>query len=160
VQEIFISYSSKHRDLTRELAAALEAQYGEGAVWWDHALESRGSYAAQIRAALEASRVVVVIWTDEAAVSDWVYSEAQHGLSTGKLVNVRPADVSFRGIPQPFDIHHIDDAADHARILATIAKVWNGTPIPTRMPLHEIWYRQQGEHLLEPKQAALPQDVA
>jgi len=160
VHEIFISYSSRHRDVTRELAAALEAQHGEGAVWWDQALESRGSYAAQISAALEASRVVVVIWTDEAALSDWVYSEAQHGRATSKLVNVRPAGVRFSGIPQPFNIHHIDDADDHERILSTVAKVWNGTPIATRVPLHEIWYRQQGKRLLEPKQAALPTDVA
>ncbi len=48
VHEIFISYSSKHRELTRELAAAIEAQYGAGSVWWDHALESRASYATQI----------------------------------------------------------------------------------------------------------------
>jgi len=39
VHHIFISYSSKHRDLTRALAAAIDAQYGAGSVWWDHALE-------------------------------------------------------------------------------------------------------------------------
>ena len=72
-------------------------------------------------------------------VSDWVYAEAARALAAGKLVNVRPADMSFRDIPEPFNIHHIDDAEDHDRILATIAKVWHGTPIPTRVPLHEIY---------------------
>ena len=38
--EIFIGYSSKHRELTRALPAAIEAQYGVGSVWWDQALES------------------------------------------------------------------------------------------------------------------------
>ena len=57
MHSIFISYSSKHRELTRELAAAIEAQYGEGSVWWDHALESRASYSDQIKAALEEQRV-------------------------------------------------------------------------------------------------------
>ena len=110
MHEIFISYSSKHRDLTRELAAVLEAQYGAGSVWWDKELEARAAYATQIRAALEQARVVVVIWTAGAMVSDYVYAEAVRALESGKLVNVRPADMSFRDIPEPFNIHHIDDA--------------------------------------------------
>ena len=156
MHEIFISYSSKHRDLTRELAAALEQQYGAGSVWWDKDLELRASYATQIRAALEQSRVVVVIWTAGAMVSDYVYAEAQRALESGKLVNVRPRDMSFRDIPEPFNIHHIDEAEDHARILGTVAKVWSGTPIPTRVPLHEIWYRQHGHRLVDPKREPLP----
>lgn len=158
MQPIFISYSSRHRDLTRALAAVLEAQYGEGSVWWDKDLESRAAYAPQIRAALDQARVVVVIWTAGAMVSDYVYAEAQRALEQGKLVNVRPADVGFRGIPEPFNIHHIDAAEDHARILATVAKVMQGTPIPTRVPLHEFWFRQHGRPLIDPKQAKLPPD--
>ena len=81
-------------------------------------------------------------------------------LESGKLVNVRPADMSFRDIPEPFNIHHIDDAEDHERILATVAKVWNGTPIPTRVPLHEIYFRQHGPRLIDPKQEPLPPNAA
>ena len=33
VKPIFISYSSKHRDLTRALAGVIEEQYGAGSVW-------------------------------------------------------------------------------------------------------------------------------
>ena len=159
MHEIFISYSSKHRLLTAELAAVLEEQYGAGSVWWDTELEARAAYATQIRAALEKSRVVVVIWTDGAMVSDYVYAEAQRALESGKLVNVRPRDTSFRDVPEPFNIHHIDEAEDHARILATVAKVWNGAPIPTRVPLHEIYFRQHGHRLLDPKQKKLPRDL-
>ena len=47
--QVFISYSTKHRDLTRQLAAVIE---GQGyTVWWDEAIESWGSLEAQIRAA-------------------------------------------------------------------------------------------------------------
>src|SRR5215831_18549786 len=158
VKPIFISYSSKHRDLTRHLAAAIEAQYGPGSVWWDHELESRASYSEQIRAALEQARVVMVIWTAGAMVSDYVYAEAVRAQAQGKLVNVRPADMSFRDIPEPFNIHHIDEAEDHARILATIAKVMAGTPIPTRIPLHELYFRQHGHRLIDPKQSTLARD--
>ena len=156
MHEIFISYSSLHRDLTRGLVTVLEAQYGAGSVWWDHELEARTSYATQIRAALERSRVVVVIWTAGAWTSDYVYAEAQRALESGKLVNVRPRELSFRAIPEPFNIHHIDAAEDHDAILATVAKVWHGVPIPTRVPLHEIWYRQHGRRLLDPRQDRLP----
>jgi len=76
MQPIFISYSSRHRDLTRELAEVIEAQYGAGSVWWDHALESRASYSEQIKAVLEKARVVVVIWTAGAMVSDYVKSRS------------------------------------------------------------------------------------
>ena len=118
MHEIFISYSSKHRSLTRALAAAIEGQYGVGSVWWDYELESRASYPVQIKAALERARIVVVIWTADAVASDYVYAEAIRGLEAGKLVNVRPGDVSLRDIPEPFNIHQIDDAEDHPRNLS------------------------------------------
>lgn len=54
---VFISYSSRHRDLTAALAALL---IKEGySVWWDHNLESWGSYQKQIDAALQAASVDV-----------------------------------------------------------------------------------------------------
>jgi hypothetical protein len=97
VAQIFISYSSRHRELTRALAAAIEAQYGAGSVWWDRELESRASYSEQIKAALEGARVVVVIWTAGAMISEYVYAEAVTAQSQGKLVNVRPVDMSPPG---------------------------------------------------------------
>ena len=43
-----------------------------------------------------AARVVVVIWTTDAAVSRWVYAEASRATQLRKLVNVRPADARGR----------------------------------------------------------------
>ncbi|MFZ1108418.1 MAG: tetratricopeptide repeat protein [Rhodomicrobium sp.] len=158
MHEIFISYSSKHRELTRELAAAIEAQYGAGSVWWDHELESRASYQEQIRAALDAARVAVVLWTEGAAISNWVYAEAIRAFEQNKLVNVRAPDMSFAAIPEPFNIHHMDEADDRDGILATIGKIWNGVPIPTRAPLDELYFRHHGRRLIEPKQDKLSPD--
>ncbi|MFM9941237.1 MAG: tetratricopeptide repeat protein [Hyphomicrobiaceae bacterium] len=157
-REIFISYSSKHRDLTRQLAADIEAQYGAGAVWWDHALESRAAYAQQIKAALEEARVIVIVWTAGAMISDYVYAEAVRAQEGNKLVNVRPVDMAFRDVPEPFNIYHIDDAEDRDRVLATIAKVMGGTPIPTRVPLHELYFRQHGHRIIDPKRRPLAHD--
>lgn len=159
MHDVFISYSSRHRELTRTLAAAIEQQYGHLSVWWDHALEARSSYATQIRAALEASRVVVVVWTADALVSDYVYAEAVRAHQAHKLVNVRPSDTDFSLIPEPFNIHHVEDVASTERILRAIASVMAGRPLPTRVPLHELYWRQHGQRLLDTEQQALPADV-
>lgn len=87
MHSVFISYSSKHRDLTERLAEVIEAQYGQGSVWWDHELESRGTYSSQIAAALEKARVVV-LWTARASASDYVYAEVNSAKDLGKLVTV------------------------------------------------------------------------
>jgi len=157
--EIFISYSSKHRDLTRDLAAAIEVQHGAGSVWWDHALEARGPYATQIRAALDAARVVVVIWSAGAQVSEYVYAEAVVAHAAHKLVNVRPTNTAFAQIPEPFNIHHIEDLGATERILSAIAGVMAGRPVATAIPLHELYFRQYGQRLVDAKQSALPADV-
>ena len=78
---VFLSYSSRHRELTRELAAAIAADGYD--VWWDHVLESWGSCQKQICAALDAARVVVVIWSEGAKASDYVYAEARRPTTTG-----------------------------------------------------------------------------
>jgi tetratricopeptide (TPR) repeat protein len=155
MHEIFISYSSRHRELTQQIAATLETQYGPGSVWWDHELEARGPYNAQIRAVLDAARVVVVLWTQDATVSDYVYAEAVRAHEQHKLVNVRPSETSFRQIPEPLNIHHVEEAGDTARILRSVAGVMQGRPLPTRVPLHEIYWRQHGERIVDARQECL-----
>ncbi|NRF67267.1 toll/interleukin-1 receptor domain-containing protein [Aquincola sp. S2] len=159
MHEVFISYSSRHRELTRHLAEAIERQYGPGSVWWDQELEARSSYAKQIRAALERSRVVVVVWTAGALVSDYVYAEATLAFAAHKLVNVRPDEIHFRQIPEPFNIHHVEDASATERILHAIGRTLAGTPLPTRLPLHELYWRQHGQRLLDTKQGSLSADL-
>src|SRR5215475_3064679 len=69
----------RHRyrqELVPPCRPAVEAQYGPGSVWWDHALESWGEYEIQIRNALNEARAVVVIWAMTAGQSNWVKSEA------------------------------------------------------------------------------------
>jgi hypothetical protein len=158
VHEIFISYSSKHRDLTQALAAAIEAQYGAGSVWWDHALESWGDYEIQIRNALNEAKVIVVIWTKAAGESDWVKSEAGRANRDAKLINVRPADTAWRDVPSPYDQHHVNGLEDTEGILRSIGTLLRGEQIPTTIPLHEIYFRHQGQRLIDPKQSQLARD--
>jgi tetratricopeptide (TPR) repeat protein len=155
---LFLSYSSKHRDLARELAGTLEAQYGAGSVWWDHALESWGDYEVQIRNALEQAGVVVVLWSASAAASDWVKSEAGRANRGHKLVNVRTPDTSWRDIPSPYDQHHVSELPDTPGILRSIDAVWSGKTVRTAVPLHEIYFRHHGQRLIDPKQRTLPRN--
>lgn len=68
--DIFISYSSQHRDLTRELVDAIEAQRGKGSVWWDQAgLRDGDQFSPEITSALDAAKAVVVVWTQGAGSS-------------------------------------------------------------------------------------------
>ncbi len=101
--DVFLSYSSKHRYLTRALAQALEA---EGlSVWWDTELEAYATLRDQIDAAPSQARVVVVIWSEGAATSDYVVAEAREAVvkggkgEQGRLVNTfapgfNPAQIS------------------------------------------------------------------
>ena len=99
-------------------------------VWWDHALESSGSYEAQITAALREANAVVVIWNDDAAESDWVKAEAQAAHLAKKLINVRPADMPFDRIPKPYNVHHIQEIDDRDAILRSLATVVAGKALP------------------------------
>ncbi len=113
MRDIFISYSTKHRGLTQALAVAIEAVYGAGSVWWDHALESwGGDVEIQIRNSLHEARAILVIWTREAGESDWVKSEAGRANRDGKLVNVLGPGVTWRDVPSPFDLYHFKNFDD------------------------------------------------
>ena len=158
MHEIFISYSSKHRGLTQQLAAVLEAQYGAGSVWWDKELESWGSFERQIRAKAGAARAIVVIWNRDAAASDWVKSEAQTAHKKGRLINVIADGFPFEQIPKPFDIHHVTRLRDVQGILASIAAVMAGKPLKTDVPYDESYARDHGKPLLDPKQEKLNRD--
>lgn len=147
MSQVFISYSSKNKQQTQELVTAIEAELGASTVWWDVSLEARAPFAPQIKQALEAASVVVVIWSHEATLSDFVYSEASYASRARKLVNVRPANVEVRCIPQPFDVHQIEDLDNIDRIVQTILKVCRGISLP-KASLHELYHRHFGEHIL------------
>jgi hypothetical protein len=157
VHDIFISYSA-HRDLTRALEAAIEAQYGAHSVWWDDHLESPGDYETEIRNALYKARAVVVIWTPEACNSAWVKSEAGRASRAGKLVNVRAPGLPWDSLPLPFDRYQFREIDDTGGILRALAAVWAGTPPPTTVPLHEIYFQAYNQRLIDPRHSRLPRD--
>jgi tetratricopeptide (TPR) repeat protein len=156
---IFVSYSSKDRVDVATLVTDLIEQYGDGAVWWDRALESRDSFEAQISAALEAARVVLVVWSSNSVESTWVYSEARAAARRGTLMNVRLGNVDIDRIPKPFDVYHLVDIADRANLLTEVSSVMSGVPPKTRISLAELYRLQYGREVLDPKLRSLPRDL-
>jgi adenylate cyclase len=107
LHQIFISYSSQHRDLTLALADGIEAHFGLGSVWWDQArLRSGDRFSPEITRALDDAKAVVVVWTKGAVASDWVYAEAVRAANQRKIVTVCAADLDTSLIPLPFNVFH------------------------------------------------------
>ncbi len=84
--DIFISYA---RSTAATAANIAEAFAGLGyTVWRDDALPVHRAYADQIQAELDAASAVVVIWSADAARSEWVRSEADRSRAQRMLVLV------------------------------------------------------------------------
>jgi hypothetical protein len=151
VAQIFISYSSQQRDVTRALAATIERHFGVGSVWWDQAeLRAGDRFSPEITRALDAARAVVVVWTTGSVVSDWVYAEAVRAATQRKVVTVRAADVDENRVPLPFNIFHTCLVEDTSAVLAGIDKLFSGEVSRLPPPTPGQYF------VLDPKQEPLP----
>ncbi len=92
--DIFVSYSAADRERIRPLVQSLE-QAGFN-VWWDTRIAPGAGFDAEIQAAIDAARCVVVFWTENSVSSEWVITEADEGLERGVLV-----PVSIDGVRPP-----------------------------------------------------------
>lgn len=95
--EVFVSYSRANRDRIVTVSDALE---GSGySVWWDRALSPGDDYAILIEEQIDASKCVVVAWSETARQSLWVRAEANVALDAGKLVQI---SLDKARLPLPF----------------------------------------------------------
>jgi adenylate cyclase len=98
VSDIFISYA---RSTEREAKAIGEALRGLGyGVWRDDEIPANRAYADVIEERLHSAKAVVVVWSAEAARSEWVRSEAERARADHKLVQL---SVDGARLPMPFD---------------------------------------------------------
>ncbi len=96
--DIFISYA---RSTAGQAHAAAEALRSSGySVWIDEELPTHRAYADVIAEQIAAARAVMVIWSLDAAASEWVRSEADRARNDRKLVQLR---VESTALPMPFD---------------------------------------------------------
>ncbi|HEX3916607.1 MAG TPA: TIR domain-containing protein [Caulobacteraceae bacterium] len=107
--DVFISYArSTERHAVRVAEALREAGFG---VWRDDELPAHRNFTRVIEERLAAAKAVVVIWSSDAAQSEWVQSEADRARRDKKLVQVR---VDKTPLPMPFDRLQCVDLCDWA----------------------------------------------
>jgi hypothetical protein len=151
---IFISYSKKDPQPTRDLAAYLTS---EGySVWWDTDLTAGEDFRDVIDRELEAADAVIVIWTGHSIESKWVKAEADHADRDGKLIPLRARGIDTWSIPKPFGTYQTDFVDDCAAVLKAVRRIVgrgveieDSRPIKTQIPkTSEAWAtpRRQGRN--------------
>jgi TolB-like protein len=98
MSHVFVSYARSTAKQAEQVAAALR---GLGhAVWLDDEIPAHRAYADVIEERLREAKAVVVVWSAEAAKSEWVRSEADRARAERKLVQLT---VDGAALPMPFD---------------------------------------------------------
>jgi predicted ATPase len=98
LSDVFISYAHETAPQARAAADALRtAGYS---VWLDEDMPVHRAFSPEIDAQLTAAKAALVIWSADAAVSDWVLSEANRAREDRKLVQLR---LDGARLPMPFD---------------------------------------------------------
>ena len=127
---MFISYAHSTAQQARAAADALRA--AGYSVWLDDDLPAHRAFSREIDAQLTAAKAALVLWSADAAMSDWVLSEANRAREEHKLVQLR---LDVARLPMPFDQIQCADLGDwrgepdHAgwqKVLASIAELTGG----------------------------------
>ncbi|MFI4949839.1 MAG: TIR domain-containing protein [Caulobacterales bacterium] len=107
--EIFVSYARSSEAQAHRLAEALRgAGYG---VWRDDQLPAHRAYADVIEERLRAAKAVIVLWSADAAKSQWVRAEADVARAAGTLVQLT---LDGAALPLPFNQIQCADFRDWA----------------------------------------------
>jgi adenylate cyclase len=132
MSEIFISYARSTAAQAEAIAQALRG-LGYG-VWRDDELPAHRAYADVIEERLAAARAVVVVWSADAAKSEWVQSEADNARAAHKLVQLT---LDGAKLPMPFDRFQCADlcgwmgdldAPGWRKVATSIAELMDGAP--------------------------------
>ena len=98
MSEVFVSYARSDEPQAIDVAAALRAEGYR--VWRDDELPAHRAYADVIEERIKGAKAVVVLWSAEAARSQWVRAEADAARAVGTLVQ---ATVDGALPPMPFN---------------------------------------------------------
>lgn len=83
--DVFISYSSKNKDVADELCQKLEAQHFQ--CWIaPRNIPPAETYAKQISSAIEGCKVFVILFSKDSATSKWCLSEVDYAVHENKIM--------------------------------------------------------------------------
>jgi adenylate cyclase len=111
MSDVFVSYARSNEPQAERVAGALRSQGYQ--VWRDDELPAHRAYADVIEERVKAAKALVVLWSADAAKSQWVRAEADAARSAGTLVQ---ASVDGTIPPMPFNQIQCADLKD-----------WDGT---------------------------------
>lgn len=136
MSDIFVSYA---RSTERQAHAVAEALRSLGyAVWRDDELPAHRSYSEVIEERLRSAKAVVVVWSADAAKSQWVRAEADVAREAGTLVQI---SVDATKPPMPFNQIQCADldgwlgdtsAAGWHKVAASVASLVGEVQAPAR----------------------------
>jgi adenylate cyclase len=86
VSDIFVSYARPNERQARQIADILRQR--DYSVWRDDELPAHRAYSEVIEERIKSAKAVIVLWSGEAAKSQWVRAEADAARETGTLVQV------------------------------------------------------------------------
>lgn len=125
--DIFVSYASEDRPKILGLKDSLEA---EGwSVFWDRTIPPGESWSRFLAKELDGARCVLVVWSKQSVVSDWVYEEAARAKSRGVLI---PVAIDSASIPLGFasiqavqlpDLDDLPTSVDFRTLLGAIERL-------------------------------------
>jgi formylglycine-generating enzyme required for sulfatase activity len=101
--EVFLSYARRDFQLSKKLVRAL-TDLGIG-VWWDQNLQEGSPFTATIIEKIASADLVVVLWTRNSVVSNFVLAEAKMAADLKReLYPLRSEDLDPATIPPPFNV--------------------------------------------------------
>ncbi len=105
--DVFISYSRMDKEPVARLARAIEDEGYD--VWWDAELPPHQSYGDVITSKISEAKAAIVVWSADAAASEWVRAEADMARNQKKLVQTALGDIMP---PLPFNQIQYADIGD------------------------------------------------
>jgi adenylate cyclase len=103
MSDVFVSYARSNEEQAIQVAEALR---GEGyGVWRDDELPAHRAYGEVIEERLKLAKAVVVLWSADAAKSQWVRAEADAARGAGSLVQA-----TLDGLVPPLPFNQIQCA--------------------------------------------------
>jgi adenylate cyclase len=136
--DVFVSYARSDEPQAERVAEALRAEGYQA--WRDDQLPAHRSYADVIEERLKSAKAVVVLWSAEAAKSQWVRAEADAARSAGTLVQ---ANLDGTIPPMPFnqiqcadlkDWNRKDDTSGWRKLLASVEALAGPRETETSLP--------------------------